>query len=99
VGQLASLLAPGGALVVVDYAHHDDESMREQADVWLGFEPGELRRFARGAGLTPLSVTPIPAAFCGKGPDGHLTWQVLVARKDGEASKEVSRKRKGTGHG
>ena len=49
VAQLAALCAPGGALVVIDYARHDDESMREQADAWLGFEPAELRRFARAA--------------------------------------------------
>ena len=40
VAQLASLCAPGGALVVLDYASHDDESMRAQADTWLGFERG-----------------------------------------------------------
>src|ERR671923_181114 len=45
--QLADLVRPGGALVVIDYARHDDESMRDQADVWLGFEPAELKKLAR----------------------------------------------------
>jgi len=81
VGHLASLCAPGGALVVVDYARHDDESMRDQADVWLGFEPAELRRFARAAGLDDAQVKAIPASLCGDGPDKHLPWQVMVARK------------------
>jgi len=81
VGQLASLCAPGGALVVVDYARHDDESMRDQADAWLGFEPAELRRFARAAGLDDPRVTTIPAPLCGDGPDKHLPWQVMVAKK------------------
>ena len=81
VTQLASLCAPGGALVVIDYAHHDDESMREQADAWLGFEPAELRRFARAAGLEDTRVTKIPSALCGDGPDRHLPWQVMTARK------------------
>ena len=72
VAQLASLCAPGGALVVLDYTRHDDESMREQADAWLGFEAAELRRFARAAGLVDARVTGIPAAFCGDGPDKHL---------------------------
>jgi ArsR family transcriptional regulator len=81
VAQLASLCAPGGALVVVDYARHDDESMREQADAWLGFEPAELRRFARAAGLDDPRVTTIPAPLCGDGPDKHLPWQVMVAKK------------------
>ncbi len=81
VGQLASLCAPGGALIVVDYARHDDESMRDQADAWLGFEPAELRRFARAAGLEDARVTAIPAPLCGNGPDKHLPWQVMVAKK------------------
>ncbi len=81
VAQLASLCAPGGALIVLDYARHDDESMREQADAWLGFEGAELRRFARSAGLADARVTSIPAPLCGDGPDRHLPWQVMVARK------------------
>ncbi len=81
IAQLASLCAPGGSLVVLDYARHDDESMREQADAWLGFEPAALRRFARAAGLAEPHVTRIPAPLCGDGPDKHLPWQVLVARK------------------
>jgi DNA-binding transcriptional ArsR family regulator len=81
VAQLASLCSPGGALVVLDYASHDDESMRAQADTWLGFEAAELRRFARSASLVDARVTSIPAPFCGVGPDKHLPWQVMVARK------------------
>jgi ArsR family transcriptional regulator len=81
IAQLASLCAPGGALVVIDYAHHDDESMREQADAWLGFEPAELRRFARAAALEDTRITKIPPPLCGDGPDRHLPWQVMTARK------------------
>ena len=42
--QLASLCGAGGSLVLIDYARHDDESMRDQADAWLGFEPAALCR-------------------------------------------------------
>ncbi|HLK37245.1 MAG TPA: metalloregulator ArsR/SmtB family transcription factor [Polyangiaceae bacterium] len=84
VVQLASLCAPGGALVVIDYAKHDDESMREQADAWLGFEAASLRRFARAAGLEDCRVTAIPSALCGDGPDKHLPWQVMVATRKGK---------------
>jgi ArsR family transcriptional regulator len=86
VAQLASLCAPGGALVVVDYVRHDDESMRAQADAWLGFEPAELRRFARAAGFEDARVTKIPGAFCGDGPDKHLPWQVMVAKRASSGS-------------
>lgn len=81
VAQLASLCAAGGALVVLDYAKHEDESMRDQADVWLGFDPSELRRYARAAGLEDVRVTKIPPPYRGDGPDRHLPWQVLVASK------------------
>jgi len=93
VSQLALLCAPGGALVVLDYVRHDDESMREQADAWLGFEPAELRRFARAAGLEDARVIKIPSSLCGDGPDKHLPWQALLARNP-SGSVHGNRRRK-----
>lgn len=81
VGQLAALCAPGGALVLIDYARHDDEAMRDQADAWLGFEPAALRRFARAAGLEDVHVNKLPASLCGDGPDKHLPWQVMIGKR------------------
>gem|GEM_PF-220810 len=89
VRQLARLARPGGAIVVIDYARHDDESMRDEADLWLGFEPAELRRFAREAGLEGAEVIPLPPSFCGRGKDAHLPWQVLVARTPRTASEPI----------
>lgn len=83
--QLARLARKGGAVVIVDYARHDDESMRDEADLWLGFEPKELERIAKDAGLSNAKVAKIPAAWCGKGKDSHLPWQVLVARKEAKS--------------
>jgi ArsR family transcriptional regulator len=81
VEALAGLLKPGGALLVVDYATHEDESMRErQADLWLGFSDNELEGFARRAGLTDARVHAIARARCGDGPDSVLAWQCMVAR-------------------
>jgi DNA-binding transcriptional ArsR family regulator len=97
IEQLAGLCARGGSLVVVDYARHDDESMREQADAWLGFEPAALRRFARAAGLEDPHVTKIPAPLCGDGPDNHLPWQVLVAKKT--SNRDPHGAAKGHAHG
>jgi ArsR family transcriptional regulator len=84
VRALAALAAPAGAVVVIDYARHDDEGMREHADVWLGFEPDELRAFARAARLKYVQITPIPAPARGASPDSHLPWQVMIARKEEE---------------
>ncbi len=78
---LAALARPGGAVVVIDYAEHQDEALREQqADLWLGFAPAELAELAGRAGLEEPVVRAIPSARCGQGPDGHLDWQVLAAR-------------------
>jgi DNA-binding transcriptional ArsR family regulator/protein-L-isoaspartate O-methyltransferase len=82
VSLLASLVRPGGQVVVIDYCSHDDELMREhQADLWLGFDGDELLGFAKSAGLLNPDVFVIPAARYGSGPDAHLKWQVLAARR------------------
>jgi DNA-binding transcriptional ArsR family regulator len=71
--------AGGGAVVVLDYEAHDDQALREQqADLWLGFEPRELERLARAAGLVDVRWQRLPAAWQGEGPDRHLAWQLLV---------------------
>jgi ArsR family transcriptional regulator len=82
VSLLGSLARPGGQVVVIDYCAHDDELMRErQADLWLGFQREELFGFAKSAGLINPEVFVIPAARYGPGPDAHLKWQVLSARR------------------
>jgi len=81
VKQLVRVARVGGAVVVIDYARHDDESMRDEADLWLGFEPDELLRLAREAGLEDVDVIRLPTAWCGKGKDAHLPWQVLTGRR------------------
>lgn len=83
---VARLARPGGAIVVIDYAAHEDEALREkQADQWLGFDAEDLMRYAAAARLVDAHVTTIPASRCGDGPDGHLDWQVLVARRPADA--------------
>ena len=53
----ARLLRPGGHLVIVDYLPHDDEAMREQGDVWLGFEPPKLRGWLEAAALDAITTS------------------------------------------
>lgn len=82
VRALGQWLRPGGRLLIVDYARHEDEHQREiQADVWMGFEPDELRSYAEAAGLVELKVLQVPAGFVAAAPDGHLGWQCLVGTK------------------
>jgi ArsR family transcriptional regulator len=71
-----------GALVCLDYLRHEDEAMRKQGDVWLGFEPDELRGFAEAAGFDRVSVERVPAPT--RGLDAHLPWVCMVAYKEAD---------------
>lgn len=90
VRGMARLLAPGGRLVVLDYAPHDDEGMRAQGDVWLGFGRADLEGWLSLAGLVRARVLPVPAAFHAPPPAGddgrregdlHLPWLVAVGQR------------------
>ena len=58
IASATRLVRPGGHLVIVDYLPHDDESLREQGHVWLGFESSKLRGWLEGAKLTPVALKP-----------------------------------------
>lgn len=46
------ILAPGGAVLVLDLREHGEEWVRERlGDLWLGFGDGALRRMLRDAGF------------------------------------------------
>ena len=48
----AALLHEGGSLVVTDLCRHDQRWAKENCgDLWLGFEPDDLTRWANAAGL------------------------------------------------
>ena len=51
--EMARVVRPGGTVAVVDEVEHAFAWMREEhADVWLGFEQGQVEGFFRQAGLT-----------------------------------------------
>lgn len=51
------VLKPGAALMIVDLMKHDNEYMRERyADLWLGFDPEEMKRWAFSAGFADARV-------------------------------------------
>lgn len=101
VRALASLARPprdgeieGGAVCILDYEPHADQGLREQqADLWLGFDPAELRRFAEAAGLTGITCRTLPPAWRGDGPDRTIAWQLLIGFR-GAAFHETVRKSK-----
>jgi ArsR family transcriptional regulator len=82
VVALTRLARPGGRLFIVDYCKHDDERLsRQQADVWMGFEPDELMSFAGAAGLVDTATFGVPPGYVGAGMDAHVGWQVLAGRR------------------
>jgi ArsR family transcriptional regulator len=73
LAQAVRLLKPGGHLAIIDYLPHDEESLREQGHVWLGFEPQKLRAWLEAAHLKPIAVHPFPT---------QPTLQLAVGRKE-----------------
>ena len=54
--DVASRLASGGIVIVTDLCSHDQAWARENCgDLWLGFEPEDLSRWAEQAKLTDLT--------------------------------------------
>ncbi len=82
---LAGLLRPGGKLLLLDYARHADEALRDaQADVWMGFDARELESFAESAGLVGINARDLPRGLFQNGVDGHLSWLLLTGTRPAE---------------
>lgn len=83
----ARLLREDGVVVVIDYLPHDDETLRERGDVWLGFSPSALSAHFVEAGLVPLSSASMPAVP--GHPDSHLAWQWSAAVRSSPAKSSL----------
>jgi SAM-dependent methyltransferase len=78
ISAATRLLRAGGHLAIVDYAPHDDESLREHGHVWLGFEADKLQHWIVDAGLAPVVVQPLPTPH-------HPPLQLAIGRKPARA--------------
>jgi len=76
IAEAARVLAPGGRLVVVDFAHHNVEYLRnEHAHRRLGFDDEEVVAWCQGAVLEPEKSISIPG--------DPLTVKIWMATRDG----------------
>jgi ArsR family transcriptional regulator len=61
VAEAARLVAPGGRLIIADFAPHRLEFLREQHQHRrLGFSDEEIKRWLEGAGLSLLGRFDLP---------------------------------------
>lgn len=55
--EVARVLVPGGRIVIADLLRHRDDAVRQtMADLWLGFEPDELRAWLEAAGFAAIAI-------------------------------------------
>lgn len=67
IGEAARLLKARGRLVIVDFAPHDLEFLREQhAHRRLGFTDGEIAAWCAGAGVESLATTTLAPSQSGR---------------------------------
>jgi ubiquinone/menaquinone biosynthesis C-methylase UbiE len=87
IAEAARLLRPGGKLLVVDFAPHELEFLREQyAHRRLGFSPDQLKRWFQEAGLAIEEERALAPDAAGK-----LTVLLWLGRRPPKAGERVTR--------
>ncbi|HTH15491.1 MAG TPA: metalloregulator ArsR/SmtB family transcription factor [Magnetospirillum sp.] len=90
VAEAARVLRPGGLLMIVDFAPHQLEALRdEHAHRRLGFADAEVAGWLRAAGLEPGPITRLPGR--------QLTVVLWTAIRTPQVSKTMPEKMTSTG--
>lgn len=85
IKEMVRILNPGGVVCITDLDTHNHEWQREQmADLWLGFEREDIRKWFAEAGLIEVDVDCAEGTCNACGPDGKvdpLSIFVAIGRK------------------
>jgi ArsR family transcriptional regulator len=82
IGEAARVLAPGGRLLIADFAPHEREELRQRdAHTRLGFSDDQVLGWFEAHGLSPVQVETLEG--------GELTVKLWLGRKVGGQGKEV----------
>lgn len=86
VKESARLVAPGGRLIIVDFAQHALEFLREDhAHRRLGFQDDEIERWLLKAGLSKVRITTLPPSA-----QPGLTVKIWAAERGREPSRSAA---------
>lgn len=89
IREAARVLAPGGKLLVVDFAPHTLEFLREtQAHERLGFAGAQVAQWMQDAGLAALSVQDLAPKPAGDGD--KLTVSIWLAERAGAGASAAA---------
>lgn len=85
VAEAARLVMPGGRILIIDFAPHELEHLREEHQHRrLGFSDEEMRRWLSGAGLKPSAPIALPPDTDG------LTVSIWTAQRPAAAREQVA---------